>query len=412
MRLRLVIAMCLTIGGAGAAAAADDAPSDATIGWERWFGEDGAATTDEAGYVLAHGFALDDGGALVAGTRLAQDGYHVWVSRLDAQGATVWERSIPGSACSATRLDGAVVVLATAGQPGDDNRLVLRFGDDGAPAGEVAVADPGIAAHAIAPDGQGGFLLMGRYGDGSPALAAYDGVGDQRWTWQPGGLDGVPQGGVMAAVPSADGGTRLLGFTLTDGVRGGPATIWTAAMDADGVVRDRVAIDQVDQTLTEQFCFTPQTYWSIDSAGPGALVRYVGIYGARQHRVTAQVDDDGRMLWQRGRPGSDGASPTASDRIEAITTASATGDGGAIVAGFRFDPPTRDSAGFIARLDADGTTRWDQEWPAQTAGGLWPVVASAVETADGAVLATATEDRRLALVRSLIVDADADGRAP
>ena len=416
MRLWSGIAVCLVAGATGltaGAVAADDTTCEAPCVWERQFGGNGDQGEDTA-YVLAHGFELDDGGAVVVGTRLAQGNHRVWVGRLDADAATVWEGTVPGSACNAARIDDAVVVLATGGAPGDDARRVLRFADDGTHSVVVAAT---FAAGAVAPDGRGGFLVLGRHDDGSPAVAAYDSAGDRRWIWTPAWLSGVAQGGVMAAAPLPDGGARLLGHVLTDGFRGGAAAIWTAVIDADGMVRDRVVVDLVDQTQTEQFCFTPQTRWSIDAVGTDALIRYVGFYGDLHRMVLARVDAGGQILWQQGRPGPAGAeaSPRHAadpDGIETITSAAVTADGGAIVAGYRFSRSTRENVGFVARLDSDGTEGWRQEWPGSVDGGFWPTFGSAVETSDGGVLAVAAESRRRAAVRYLAIDAAAGGAAP
>ena len=219
----------------------------------------------------------------------------------------------------------------------------------------------------------------------------------------------------MAATPLPDGEARLLGYVLTEGVRGGAAAIWTAVVDAEGVVRDRVVVDQVDQTLTEEFCFAAQTYWSIDAVGSDALIRYVGFYGDSHHRVTARIDAEGQFLWQRNRPGGTPASGQQAadpDSVEIITSTAPTADGGAIVAGFRFHRPAHENAGFIARLDRDGTELWRRERPGSLEGGIWPVFGSAVETPDGAVLAVAAEDRRRAAARSLTIDADGGGETP
>ncbi len=385
--------------------AAPLASCDAPCVWEHQYGDGDLRSL----WVMTDVLPRFDGTIVVIGGEWAARERRTWLAAFGPAGDRLWEQSGDGVICDGALIDGGIAVLA-----GDDHNGPSRvqiLGPDGQGTAEFPLS---FAAHAIADDGNGGFLVMGS--SPAPAVSRHDASGRELWTWsEPGGVvPGAESGAVTAATVLPGGDVRVLGFWDGAAPEEGARVIWTGTLGSDGTMRDVQVIDRVAPVRYPVDCDPIVRLWQIDTAGDGTVVRYDWTARPEGYRRTTVVrfDAAGAELWRRVEPADADlrADPAVFDEIGAVSGAR---DGGMLVAGQRTGPDS-DHAGFVSRWSEEGETVWTTEIRRPSAGGRAndAYFTAVAEADDGGVLATMTDGAALLQMRGFIFRLGPDGEAP
>ena len=259
-----------------------------TITFEKTFG----GTAADIGMSVVQ---IDDGGYVVAGTRLFIDAreFDVYLIKTDAAGDTLWTRTFGG--------DGA-----------HDGSSVIQTSD-------------------------GGYFVVGFAGSADVYLIKTDASGDTLWTRSYGGTE--IDGGI-SVVQVSDGGYAIAGHTESFG--SGEADVYLIKTDAAG-----------DTLWTRTFGGTGQDRGtSVVQTNDGGYV-VAGLtwsFGAGGSDVyLIKTDATGDTLWSRTYGGA------ASDYGYSVVQ---TNDGGYVVAGFTSSSGAGSVDVYLVKTDASGDTLW------------------------------------------------------
>ena len=269
-------------------------PPRAPATWERTFG----GPREDKLYALA---PMADGGALVAGSTRGRgtSRFDGWVLRLDAAGRPLWQRRDGGGdteqlyGAVATADGGAFVAGHTrSAGAGESDLWLQRLGADGARMWERTLGGPeNDRVRALAAGAAGGVVAAGFTGSAGAGgrdlwVVALDGAGAVRWERRFGGPDDD-----MAYAVAADGagGAVVAGYVVA-GAPGARDFDWRViALDAEGSVRWEMRLDRTGFDLATALAVT---------ADGGAVV--AGISGRRDRDVrVARFDGDGVVRWER-----------------------------------------------------------------------------------------------------------------
>jgi uncharacterized delta-60 repeat protein len=311
------------------------------IVWEREFG---GRKGDEVYGVVA---TTDDGIVFAGNSRSRGAGKSdVWVLRLDKSGNTVWERTFGG-----TDDDRARSIAATA----DGGFVIAGFTQSrGSPEGDAFIIKIDSAGELSWEQTAGGsrndaVIHIATMSDGGLIATGYKDLGDPKgyelWV-----LRLNPQGRLLwdrtfghgifdagtSVVPTADGGSVVVGVTSEDAYRRDDA--WVIRLDARGKV-------VWEQTFGGP---EPETAWSVvDMRDKGyAVLVSTSSYGAGSADAwLLRLDRDGALIWERMFGGKLWDRPTS-----AVLTA----DGGIFVAGYTTTQGAGREDYWLFRLDSDG----------------------------------------------------------
>ncbi|MGF1627564.1 MAG: hypothetical protein ACFCVH_22020, partial [Alphaproteobacteria bacterium] len=399
-------------------ARAEPAPSTTLRPWELQFG-DGTANfyRGDPMYLMNDLLPRPDGTAILVGTLWLGGEKDVWVLGAGPGGVRLWEHNYRGVPCGGALIDGGFVVLAEDLIGGEDAGVLMLLDDGTAPTGFPT----GFEHYAIAPDGIGGFVVTGRQ-DGAPIVRGYDTGGDTTWTWTAPAADlvgGAETAAVVAATVVPGGrDIRVLGMADRPGDAGVDAVMWTGLLAEDGRPSDVVILGEVHAASLRR-CDFVLPHWSIDAVPDGFIVRFDSIdrQAAIRRTTLMGLDAAGAERWRHVLPIDLRDHPDAQAAREAgldeVTAASATADGGVLLAGLH-SRPRGQSAGFVARWDADGEPLWATELrrPGESGSVADAYFAAVVEAADGGILATMTDGVLYMRPRGFLFRLGADGEAP
>jgi uncharacterized delta-60 repeat protein len=211
--------------------------SDGNIVWDKTFGGGGS----EFSRAIA---TLPGGGLIVAGSTDSKGAgkSDVWVIRLDANGDMLWDKTF-GGAASDTASDITVLPdggIAVAGNTkskgaGEDDVWVIRLDADGDTLWDKTVGSANIdIANAIEPVTGGGFTVVGRTSAKAPGkfdalVVRLDAKGNRLWAKI---LGGAEWDTANAITTFSDGGSIVAGNTESKGAGG--SDVWVIRLDSDG----------------------------------------------------------------------------------------------------------------------------------------------------------------------------------
>jgi hypothetical protein len=293
--------------------------------WQKTLGGTG---TDQANAITASG----DGGVVVVGYTYSNDGDvsgnhgngDIWVVKLDANGAKVWQKTLGGT--------------------GTDQANAITASGDG---GVV------VAGYTYSNDGD----VSGNHGNGDMWVVKLDANGAKVWQKC---LGGTNQETARAITASGDGGYMVAGYAYSnDGdVSGnhGNGDMWVVKLDANGAKVWQKTLGGTDKDYG----------WAITASGDGSVVvagwtnstngDAIGNHGSYDYLVV-KLDAAGQKLWQKCLGGS------GDDVAQGIT---ASGDGGVVMVGYT-DSKDGDVSGFhgfydywVVKLDAAGQKLWQK----------------------------------------------------
>lgn len=388
------------------------------IEWKKTFGgssfEDirSILQTADGGYIIV-GETYSNDGDITDGNNGSFDG---WMMKLDKNGDIEWSRTLGGedmddfSSVQQTADGGYIVAGTTAsdqnttditdGNNGNFDGLVMKFDADGNKLWDKTfggsstdgfssiqqTADGGyiVAGHSLSSNGD---ITDGNNGSWDGWIVKLDGNGNKQWLKT---LGGSSSDEFYSVQQTADGGYIIAGYTgsnqgdISDG-NNGYEDGWIVKLDADGN-------KQWDKTLggssSEEFMSIRQTSdggyilvgytFSDDGDITDGYNGYIGS-GRFPNGLVIKLDADGNKEWDKTFKDS------LYSQLESIEQ---TEDGGYIVAG-RNDtiigeidgwmPPMTDADGWIIKMDADGTRKWDMI----LGGSSYDFFNSIQKTADG-----------------------------
>jgi hypothetical protein len=209
------------------------------VQWQKTYGGPGE---DEARAIVP----TSDGGYVMAGRTgsFGAGADDVWVVKLDGRGNVQWQKTYGGSGndyayAIAPTGDGGYVVVGRTGSfgAGADDVWVLKLDGQGDVQWQKTYGGSGNDyAYAIAPTGDGGYVVVGQtfsFGDGyyDVWVLKLDAQGDAQWQKTYGATSGD---GAYAIAPTSDGNYVVAGETQSFE---GKWDVWVLKLGADGSIR-------------------------------------------------------------------------------------------------------------------------------------------------------------------------------
>jgi hypothetical protein len=335
----------------------DDASSPPVSVWSKSYGHGGA-------YAEYHTYGLDattDGGLVFSAESIynGEGGYDLWVVRLDADGAVVWERGIGGSAGDYAKTvrqtsDGGFVVTGDSYSFRTGDRYcdiwVVKF--DGS--GGIDWQHTYGGTHYDIPqdiqetfDGQGvstGYILTGytrSYGAGGYDIwvMRLDASGGVLWQKTYGGSSDEFGRSVL---PTSDGGFVVAGDTESFGA--GAKDVWILKLTSAGLV-------DWEKTLGGTGDETP---YSVRLAGDDGCTIGAGTesFGAGNDDFwVIHLNASGGLAWQYTYGGTD------SDYLRDLEKSA---DGGYIITGWTYSFGIDYNDAWVLKLDSEGAVQWQK----------------------------------------------------
>jgi hypothetical protein len=316
--------------------------ANGTILWQKTLGGSG----EDGAYAIT---ASGDGGFVVAGYTNSTDGNvtgaqgvrDMWVVKLAANGAILWQKTLGGSDA-----DGAYAITAS----GDGGFVV--------------------AGYTFSNDKD----VTGNQGNSDYWVVKLDAAGTKVWQKN---LGGSGQDLAQAITASRDGGFVVAGQSRsTDGdITGaqGDNDMWVVKLNAAGTILWQKALGGSSQDVAQAITASEDGGFVVAGYTQSNDKDVTGNQGSADYWVV-KLDSAGTKVWQKTLGGSD------ADGAYAIT---ASGDGGFVVAGQSrsTDGDVTGAQGdndyWVVKLDAAGTILWQK-----TLGGSGSDIANAI-TASG-----------------------------
>lgn len=362
VRTFLVAVQCLICATSATSHSIPEAPASST--WARAIG--GAGSDDVWGFEQT-----SDGGWILAGETksFGSRDYDAWVLKLDRAGAIQWQQRYGGNAtdsvgfgprCVRQTADGGYVVvgLTKSYGAGDFDGWIIRLDVTGAVLWQKTLGgaqSDGLHAVDLTPDG--GIVCAGytSLGNGGAWVVRLSPSGAILWQRSYGSA------GVYSMDCTSDGGYFLVGIEFADSQS--YADIWCLRLDPSGNRR------------WERRLGGPDEDWGVDGQqtrdGGFVVVGWTSSYGAGGDDVwVVKLSSSGNPVWQFAYGGTDYERPWAVRQ---------TRDGGFVVVGETYSFGNGDGDGWILRLSANGTVKWQ----ISHGGSLWDSFAGVCQNADG-----------------------------
>ena len=301
--------------------------------------------TLDGGYIVA-GHSMSNDGDVLSGNK---GGYDRWITKLDASGTLLWEKSFGGS--------------------GDDLALSIQQTADG---GFIVAGDS---------QSNDGDVLSGNKGGSDQWITKLDASGNLLWEKSFGGSGNESANSVRQ---TADGGCIVVGSSASNdgdvlsGNKGG-FDQWITKLDASGSLLWEKTLGGSGDDQAYSVQQTSDGGFIVAGASDSTDGDVTGNHGARDCWIV-KLDSSGTLLWEEALGGS------GDDVARHIQQ---TSDGGFIVAGTS-DSTDGDVTGnhgardyWIAKLDASGSLLWEKSF-----GGSGDEVITGVrQTSDGNLIA-------------------------
>ncbi len=320
-------------------------PASAQPCFERWYGGSGtdynfgATQTLDGGY-LVYGYTSSYGSGLS----------DVWLIKVDNHGDTLWTKTIGGAMADVgtdilLKPDSGFVVggyTSTIGAGNNDFLLVETDADGDTVWLRAYGGADDDQAYALAPTGDGGYLLAGQtesFGAGEKDiwLVRTDAGGDTLWTRTYGdtGWDAA-----TSVVQTPDGGFAVSGFRFDND----QDDAWLLRLDADGDTLWTRTYGSGDRNDYATGLLVTEGHGFIFT---GRSQTYGG--GAFGNLWLVKTDSLGDTLWVRAYGGSE---------YDYGQTVCPTADGGYIIVGSTENFGAGEYDFWLVRTDADGDTLW------------------------------------------------------
>jgi hypothetical protein len=325
---------------------------------------------------------LSDGGGIITGTCFHNENIDFFLAQFDKAGNVVHQHAYGGGRredVSAARPlvtpDGGYMFTGTTNSfsdSGDSDGWLIKTGVGGAVEWSRLYGQPGkgTSLTSVKPLSSGGYVLLGT----STAVSGYsrddwwvlrlDAEGRILWQKVYGGRE--KRDTPTDIIPADGGGFLCIGETKSFAPGSGYSNAWIVKLDSSGSIEWQKSFGSKGYNRARSATLVPNTGYAL----AGFITR--GEQFDRRGWITL-LDFGGEVLWQKlyGLPGN-----------AQFNTITLMADGSFLAAGSRTAEGSEISEGFLLRLNADGTPRWQRLYTGP--GNV--LLNDGAEAADGGVL--------------------------